>query len=275
MDPTDLPAPFLANETARRLVEARRGAIALPEYPGTRPRTLEEGYACQDAAIRLWGAPIVGWKVGKIPDSWSGRLGEERLVGPIFNATDADATGRHPGRFEVITGGFAAVEAEFVFRLAADAPVGKVEYDHDEAASLVDALFVGVEFAGSPLPLINAYGPAVVVSDFGNNAGLLVGPGIPDWRAQDESMLHCETWIDGERVGTGAAASIAGGLLAALAFALARCARRGLPLKGGMYVTTGAATGIHDIAAGQDARVAFGRFGDVRVRAVRAGDGAA
>src|SRR5688572_1890758 len=248
---------------ARRLVASRRQAQALPDYPGALPRTLDEGYACQDAAIALWGKPIVGWKVGRLPADWEAKLGEERLVGPIFDgAVQVPGVG-HSGRFAVIAGGFAAVEAEFVFRLAADAPPDKTDYSGEEAAALVDALLVGVELAGSPLPLINVLGPAIVVSDFGNNAGLIVGPEIADWRSRDEAAMRCETFIDGTSVGQGSAASISGGLLGALAFALSRCARRGYPLKAGMLVTTGAATGIHGIVAGQGSRISFGELGEL------------
>lgn len=248
---------------ARRLVAARRQAQALAEYPGPLPRTLDEGYACQDAAIALWQQPIVGWKVGRLSADWEAKLGEERLVGPIFaGAVQAPRTGES-GRFAVIPGGFAAVEAEFVFRMAADAPPDKTDYSHDEAAALVDALLVGVELAGSPLPLINVLGPPIVVSDFGNNAGLILGPEIADWHSRDEAAMRCETFIDGTSVGQGSAASISGGLLGALAFALSRCARRGYPLKAGMLVTTGAATGIHDIVAGQNSRISFGELGEL------------
>jgi 2-keto-4-pentenoate hydratase len=249
---------------ARRLVQARLQANALPEYPGRLPDSLDQGYACQDRAIELWPRPVVGWKVGRIPPGWEVRLGEERLVGPIFEgAVQAPAAGE-PGHFAVITGGFAAVEAEFVFRLGADAPADKTYYTLDQAAALVGELRVGVELAGSPLPLINVLGPPTVVSDFGNNAGLILGPVVPRWRDLVTDDLTCETFIDGRLVGEGGAGSISGGLLAALAFALSRCARRGYPLKAGMLVTTGAATGIHDIVAGQHARVSFGRWGELR-----------
>lgn len=254
---------------ARRLVTARRQAQALPDYPGPLPRTLDEGYACQDEAIARWGRPVVGWKVGKIPADWEARLGEERLVGPIFEgAVQSAADGT--GTFAVIPGGFAAVEAEFVFRLGADAPADKTAYTAQEAAALVDALLVGVELAGSPLPLINVLGPPIVVSDFGNNAGLILGAEIPDWRRQSAEDLTCETFIDGHLVGEGGASTISGGLLAALAFALSRCASRGYPLKKGMLVTTGAATGIHDIVAGQRSRISFGDRGQILCNAVAA-----
>lgn len=260
-------------EIARRLVSARLRAVAQPIYPGALPPTLAAGYACQDAAIALWPTPIAGWKVGRIPDAWLARMGEERLVGPIF----ADAV-QHPApgqaaAFPIIDGGFAAVEAEFIFRLGADAPPGKYEWRDDEALALVDALLVGVELAGSPLPRINDLGPAVVVSDFGNNAGLILGPVVPEWRrmlGESERDLRCSTAIDGVVVGNGRASDIAGGLMAALRFALARCAKRGMPLRAGQLVSTGAATGIHDILPGQSARVAFDGICEIDVVAILA-----
>lgn len=260
-------------EIARRLVRARLQASALPDYPGALPPSLDAGYASQDAAIAMWPTPVAGWKVGRIPDAWLARMGEERLVGPIFEDAVQQALPGEAAGFAVIAGGFAAVEAEFVFRLGADAPPGKTTWTDDEALALVDALLVGAELAGSPLPRINDLGPAVVVSDFGNNAGLILGPPVPEWRRMLgtlEQDLRCETAIDGEVVGSGRASDIAGGLVAALRFALARCARRGMPLRAGQLVSTGAATGIHDIRAGQQARVSFDGIGEIAVVAILA-----
>lgn len=260
-------------EIARRLVRARLQASALPDYPGALPPSLDAGYASQDAAIAMWPTRVAGWKVGKIPDAWLARMGEERLVGPIFeDAVQRVLPGEAAG-FAVIAGGFAAVEAEFVFRLGVDAPVGKTAWTDGEALALIDTLLVGAELAGSPLPRINDLGPAVVVSDFGNNAGLILGPPVPEWRRMLgtlEQDLRCETAIDGVIVGSGRASDIAGGLVAALRFALARCARRGMPLRAGQLVSTGAATGIHDIRAGQQARVTFDGIGEIPVVAVLA-----
>ena len=64
-----------------------------------------------------------------------------------------------------------------------------------EAADMVGALHIGVEPASSPLATINELGPAVVVSDFGNNAGLLLGPEVarlapPHRRRDDLRNVH-------------------------------------------------------------------------------------
>jgi 2-keto-4-pentenoate hydratase len=263
MDKHPFDDSFDPAAVAARLVQARRTAEALLVYPGRLPQSLDEGYRAQDRAIAQWGSEVAGWKVGRIPDNREQRLGEDRLVGPIFAETVQHVADGQAGRFAVIDRGFAAVEAEFVFELGVDAPTGQLDFSHAQAAALVAALSIGIELAGSPMPMINTLGPPVVVSDFGNNSGLIVGPRIADWRALADDDLTCETFIDERSVGRGGAASIPGGLLAALAFALARCARRGHPLKAGMYVTTGAATGIHDIVAGQRSRISFGRWGSL------------
>lgn len=252
-----------ACDIARSFVDARLAARSLPGYPGEIPDSLAEGYAIQEIALALYPDDVVGWKVGRIPQPLQSKLGDERLAGPTFSAFL-----RAPGRGEtvalgVIPGGFAAVEAEFVYRLGRDAPAGKTQYTPQEALDLVDALHIGVEFAGSPLKTINDLGSTVVASDFGNNAALIVGPEIPGWRDRADDSLPCETFIDGVLVGSGTAASVPGGPAPALAFLLGHCASRARALKAGMYVTTGAATGIHDIRAGQSARISFGEFGEI------------
>lgn len=256
---------------AERFVRARLDAQALPDYPGSIPPSLDAAYEIQDAAIGAWRDSIAGWKVGRIVSPWLEKFGEDRLVGPIFRGAVQTLRGDEEITFPVFVGGFAAVEAEFVFRLAADARPDKVSWTPEEAGTLVAQLHIGIEPAGSPLASINDLGPAVVASDFGNNAGLILGPVISDWRVRPETSLGTETFIEGRSVGKGSAASIPGGLLTALAFALSRNARRGRPLKAGDYVSTGATTGIHDIRAGQSARVEFAGVGQIRCRAVPAG----
>jgi 2-keto-4-pentenoate hydratase len=255
---------------AGRFVRARLEARALPGFPGTEPTALAAAYACQDAAIALWPEAIQGWKVGRIAEPWLSRLGEDRLVGPVFAQGVQRARPNVITEFPVFDGGFAAVEAEFVVRLGIDPVPAKTTWSASEARDLVAALHVGIETAGSPLATINQLGPLVVISDFGNNAGLILGPEVPHWREFAPEQLASETYVDDERVGSGTAASVAGGPMAALAFALNVCARRGLPMKAGHLVSTGATTGIHDIRIGQSARAVFAGVGEIHCHAVRA-----
>lgn len=245
------------HRAAAAFVAARRQAQALPDYPGALPVDLDQAYGRQDLAIGMWADRVAGWKVGKIPQAWAARLGEERLVGPIFARHVQWVQSELSAPIAVIDGGFAAVEAEYIFVLDRDAPAAKLAWTPEEAADWVRELRLGIEFAGSPLASINVLGPAVVVSDFGNNAGLIVGPAVSDWRSRSWHELSCETYVGNQMAGRGGAASLSGGPLAALAFALARCAKRKRPLRAGDLISTGASTGIHDIRIGETARVEF------------------
>jgi len=258
-------------DIARRFTSARRAGVALPDFPGELPTDLAGAYAIQDAAIELWDEAIVGWKVGRIAADLQDRLGAARVSGPVFarNLWPARAGVEVP--FPVFQGGFAAVEGEFIYRLGADAPGGKIRWTSQEALDLADGLFVGVETAGSPLATINVLGPLVVASDFGNNWGLILGGLVEGWRDRAFDSLACRTTIDGVDVGTGTADDIPGGPAEALAWLLGHCAARGRPLKAGALVSTGAVTGVHDIAAGQSARIDFGPFGTILCRAQPAG----
>ncbi|HNV79403.1 MAG TPA: 2-keto-4-pentenoate hydratase [Thermomonas sp.] len=250
-------------------LQARRDGASLAEFPGEIPHDLVAAYEVQDLAISQWPDQVVGWKVGYIAPDRRDASGDERLLGPIFARQFWTATGGI-APIPVFAGGFAAIEAEYVLRLDADAPADQLEWTADEAAALPATLFLGLEVASSPLATINVLGPRVVVSDFGNNNGLLLGAEVPDWTARDEDGLVAETFIEGTSVGTGGACRLPGGLRGAFAFALARSARRGRPLRRGEWVATGNATGIHDIEVGQHGKVVFAGLGALEVVATAA-----
>lgn len=255
---------------AQSFVAARQAARALPDYPGPLPETLADAYARQDAAIALWPDEVAGWKVGRVPDIWAVRLGESRLLGPVFRRHLWHTRENAITPLPVIPDGFAAVEAEYVFVLADAVPAERRDWTPAQAAHVVAELRVGVELAGSPLATINELGPAVVVSDFGNNTGLLIGPPIADWGSRPLASLTCEMQVGGRTVGRGGAASVPGGPLAALAFALDCCARRGRPLRAGDVISTGASTGIHPVRSGDEVRAVFADTAELRGCAVRA-----
>ncbi|MBU1324968.1 MAG: 2-keto-4-pentenoate hydratase [Alphaproteobacteria bacterium] len=248
---------------ARAFVEARERGRPLPVWPGSEPDSLAAAYAVQDDAIALWSDRIAGWKLGRVPPPWDARFGAGRLAGPIFAAQVREAA---EATFPVIVGGFAAVEAEYVLVMGADAPDGD-GWTAETVADLVADARIGIEIAGSPFPGINDHGPAVTASDFGNNQGLILGPSIPDWRDRLNG-LTCRMEIDGGEVGRGGAAMVPGGPLDSLAFLLNLLHTRGRVLEAGQLVSTGAATGVHRIYAGQACLADFGPDGSLAARAV-------
>lgn len=256
---------------AAAFVHARLKAAPLEAYPGPIPAALADAYAVQDAAIDLWPDEVAGWKIGLIMPHMREMYGEARIAGPIFRKQVRFAQAGTLVELPVFAGGFAAVEAEFVLRIGKDAPPGRTQWTPEDAADHADAMYIGVESAGSPLAAINDLGPAVTASDFGNNAGLVIGAAVENWRSTPWPLLTTETFIDGVLVGRGSAAAVPDGPFAALAFILENAARRGRPLRAGYWISTGATTGVHIIKPGQSARCDFGAFGAVECRAVEAG----
>ncbi|HST92916.1 MAG TPA: 2-keto-4-pentenoate hydratase [Brevundimonas sp.] len=259
----------MVSPTARAFVDARRAGQAVRDYPGIEPASLEAAYLIQDGAISIWPDRVAGWKLGRINAPHDIRFGAGRLAGPIF-ARNILTAGLTPTAFAVIEAGFAAVEAEYVLEMGQDAP-DRDGWTAETVAPLVGRVLTGVEIAGSPFAGINDHGPAVTASDFGNNAGLIIGAEIADWRTR-LAGLNCTMTIDGAVVGTGGASSIPGGPLDSLAFLLNLMHRRGRRLEAGQLVSTGAATGVHDIRAGQRARADFGPDGGIECIAVPAGE---
>jgi 2-keto-4-pentenoate hydratase len=236
---------------AGRFLAARRAAAGLDAYPGDFPATLDEAYAIQDAAIAAWGRPVIGWKVGRVAEPLIPLFGTDRIAGPIFHQAEDGA------EMPVFAAGFAAGEAEFLLRIGAAPSAGKTEFTLAEAAGLIDAVHVGIEIASSPLGAINEIGPIAVVSDFGNNNGLVVGPAIPDWRASGFETWEVTCRIGGAVAGTGRAEAFPDGAIGAARFLFQLMARRGIALAPGQWISSGAVTGVHSARPGQAVEASF------------------
>lgn len=244
---------------ARHFVAARHRAEGLEEYPGPVPQTLEEGYAVQTVAMGLMSDSVGGWKVGRVPAPLVERYGADRLAGPIFSSTIRPMSAGAVGL--IFDRGFGAAEAEFLLRVGHAPDVAKTSYTLEEAAELIDAVHIGFEIASSPFPGINALGPAVTVSDFGNNNGLLIGPAVLDWRSLAFAGEEVSVTIDGALVGTGRASAFPDGPIGSVRFLLENLASRRIPLAEGAWISSGAVTGVHEVVAGQLVTADFGALG--------------
>jgi 2-keto-4-pentenoate hydratase len=257
----------------RAFREARRAGRSLPDYPGQIPATLEAAYLIQNAAIMEWPDEVAGWKVGFIAPSLRDLYPQERLSGPIFSKTVCLAQPDEVIDIPAIENGFTAVEAEILLQISQDIPAGSVAEDAP-LEPLVAAAHLGIEPAGSPLSAINDLGPAVVISDFGNNAGVVIGPrytgDLASLLAPEPPDIMVETIVDGQRIGQKPVSAIPGGPGRALRFLLRNLGQRGLKLKAGAWISTGAITGVHRVAPGTESIIRGEGLGEVRVRFVPA-----
>lgn len=235
---------------ARVFVDARRQDLVISTYPGAMPESLFEGYRIQDHAIAYAGRAIGGWKLGRIWPPEARQFGADRLAGPIFKDMIIASDDTEPVAVQVLSG-FAAVEAEILLRLLASPPANLPAAN---ASEFVDEVRFGIEVASSPFVGINQNGPAVTVSDFGNNFGLVIGPPIPDALDQLATLE-----IDGVVAGTGLVADMLDGPFGSLAFLAQLMGERGIRLEPGQWVSSGAITGVHPIRSGQHVRATYGK----------------
>ena len=224
---------------------------------------MAEAYLIQDLAISIDGRLIAGWKVGRISPPHDGRLGSNRLAGPIFAESVVHAPNGETPEMPIFAGGFAAAEAEFLLHVAAGWD-GVVPRDDAGTLAILDAVHVGIEIASSPYPRINDDGPPVTASDYGNNFGLVVGPAFVGWRTADFDDITVRLEIDGVLAGENTTAAMLDGPLGAVRFLLGNLTARGIDCTGGTWVSTGAVTGVHPVRPGEQVRASFGDLGETR-----------
>lgn len=267
----DFPDPFERisrddDMLSGRLVDARRNAQVLGEFPGPLPATLEQAYGIQAASVRKWPDDVVGWKVARLPPHDRERFSAERLVGPVFRSFVGAVDDGCSVVGRILDGGFAVIEAEFVLELSASIPPEQRAWSDADIARYVSKAYGGAEIASSPMPDVIELGATAIISDLGLNTGVIVGPEIPDFAALPADAHNVRVSVDGAVVGEAQPGSIGGEPFKALRILIEHCAREGIELPRGTLVSTGLLTGAHAVRAGSLARVDFGAFGWFEVR---------
>ena len=253
---------------SERLVEARKAAISLPAFPGQLPSDTKTAYAIQHQSINSWPDEVSGWKVGGISTLFLKQFAARRLAGPIFKSQTLMAPDSRAVTASVFENGFAAVEAEFVIRTAVPLRPSEPVKTREELKRCIASIHVGVEIASSPMADINELGPGAIISDFGNNAGLIVGPQIMNWRERAAEDIDISVVINGVEAGA-IRTCISEDAFAAFEFLSELSHARGIELPTGTLVTCGALSGIHDVEIGDQASVVFEGLGKLDVRVAK------
>jgi 2-keto-4-pentenoate hydratase len=97
----------------------------------------------------------------------------------------------------------------------------------------------------------------VTVSDFGNNNGLIIGQAIPDWQNSNFADWVVRLEIDGTVAGSGSANTFPDGPLGSVRFLLNNLGERGIAIKAGTWISSGAVTGVHQVTPGQSVQAFF------------------
>ena len=261
---------FDPKAVSKALIAARRACVAIDGYPAELPQSLEQAYAVQIQSIKDWDADLIGFKVGGVPPKFQEQFPTIWQAGPMFADQQYVANSGDSIDVTVFKGGFAAYEAELVFVLkdldTLGAPLETVEDTH----KFIKAVHLGAEIASSPNPEVNNLGPGSIISDMGNNAGVVLGPEAPLSILEDFSKLEVVLHIDGVEIGRKTPNPGENGPLGALRFILNHFIsfKGQFDLPENCLISSGAITGVHQSQAGTTGNLKFGDMAEYELKMV-------
>lgn len=256
-------------ELANIFVKARREHSGMSEFPGgVIPATLELGYKIQASEIKQWDDELIGWKVGGVPPTLQEKYQATRLAGPIYKKSVKISENNGHTQLPVYSEGYAAVEAEFIFKLGDISELPNTGVTLEQAEAAIEQVFLGYENASSPLQVVNDIGPIGPISDFGCNNGIVIGPELKDWREKDILSIPVTVSINGEHINTTTAKPGLDGPFGAVKFLIEFLKQNDYDTSAGICVSSGAITGVHQAFAGDKAEVIFGDLGTLNIELV-------
>ena len=135
--------PAHIEQAANVLVTARRNNQQLQGLEdGLNPESMDEGYALQDAFIRIWDQPMAGWKVGATNDKVQELFGvSEPFHGPFYAPTTLTSPARpKSAEFRPL-----CIESEFAFRFGSSLGARESTYEREEILDAVVAVLPAFE----------------------------------------------------------------------------------------------------------------------------------
>jgi 2-keto-4-pentenoate hydratase len=208
--------------------------------PEIRPDTLARGYDVQDALIATAGDPIAGWKLGVGSPIAMRRAGIAR---PLIGAMLASHCHRSGDAVAIRQGRPVTIEFEIAFVLGRDIEPDAPAFDPLDAVS---ATHVGFELVLSRFTDRRAVGHPSFVGDNVGFAAFVLGAAI-DRRQVAEVISSVSVEIDGVSLAHGLQGDELSDPVTALAYLVAHARERGITLRRGAIVTTGAAAQPIDV----------------------------
>ena len=260
--------PDAIEDAARRLIAGRDAVATIERLPdGLRPSSEAEGYAIQDAAIRLRaeaGFAIAGWKIGCTSATMQRMLGVD---GPCAGAVLARDLLQSPARVKREAAVKPVAECEIALRLASDVPPRAGGHDATSIAPHVGACMTAIELADFRYPEPRPSPAELIADDFFQRA-VVLGPELSGWQGLDLATLRATTRISGKLRGEGVGRDALGHPLSALAWLADRLAGRGGRLRAGEIVLTGSLVKAMPIDRGDEAVCTVEGLGEARLTLV-------
>jgi 2-keto-4-pentenoate hydratase len=240
-------------EAVRVLVDARRSGRLLEALPpGSRPGSVDEAHAIQDATVVAVGDAIAGWKV--LPP-----IGGQIARGILLRSRVFASPATLPAAQVPLLG----VEAEIAFRFDRDLPPRARAYEYAEVLEAVTAM-AAIEIVDSRFSDYRGAALLDRLADCASNGAFVQGALQPHWRQFDLVNADVELSIDGRPIVRQVGGHAAGDPLVP-AVALVNALRRYEGVREGHVMTTGTYTGLNFARPGQSVSAVFKGFGSAEV----------
>jgi 2-keto-4-pentenoate hydratase len=256
----------VVGEAAAELLDMRANRRVVPDLPlPLRPQTLTDAYAIQDrvvaALVAQAGGRRIGFKVACTNEIAQAALQIDR---PVFGRLMSQSTSPSGTTLAADQFTHRVIEAEFAFRIGVD--VEPVDGGHTRAtiAGHIDALIPGIEIVDYRFESW-AVGALAIAADNAIHGWWLHGEPVADWGGHDLAASAVSVTRNGELVTTGSGAAVLGHPLNVMAWLADELPRFGVRLCRGDFVTTGVATDVFEVGAGDSCVADFGPFGRVTV----------
>ncbi len=246
-------------KTAEILLKAHLEKKLLDDIPDDcKPTTAEEALAVENTLLAHPALTHAGWKVARTNAQLQKDAGlTEPAYGPIF----AEFIHDNGHKFDKGAPSIRAIECEFAVILAKDLPAAAAPYTLEQVADAVATLHPTVEITGQRFKSRDHLPRPAHSMDFAGNFAFIFGDGIKDWQKFDLPNHGVEHIINGDVIATSTGANVLGHPFNSIIWLADKLAARGLSLKAGDWISTGAATGPIPVAAGADVVAAFGDLG--------------
>lgn len=251
--------PDQIDRAATLLAHARLTKSGIPPLPEQcQPKTLDDGYAIQDAVAARVGIPVGGWKVGLTsPAAQKRRSVQHPITGRVYLPTIFQEKVEIKGKPPML-----CLEGELAFKLGSDLPARAAPYTHDDIDQAIESMFPAFEICVSHYTDWAAQHVASIIADNSASIGLVIGKPILGWRDLDLSAIPVRIRVDGEELCKGSGAEVMGGdPLASIVFLANLRSARGDGLRKGQIVTTGTMHGAPVVRTDAHCEADFGAYG--------------
>lgn len=250
--------------TAHVIRDHRMSRRPLPRLDdGGRPSDEAQAYAVQSELHALLApelGAVVGHKIGCTTPVMQAFL---NIPNPCAGGVFASTVHTSPARLRHADYLHVGVECEMVARLGRDLPASAAPFSRASVSDAVEAMMAGMEIVDDRYVDYKSMDTPTLIADDFFDAGCVLGPAVPNWRALDLTALTGVTLIDGVEVGRGRGADVMGHPFEALAWLANNLARRGQSLRAGEFVFTGSVVETKWVKAGERVTMRIEALGEV------------